>query len=211
MRIATTSTASPSSRRNRRRNRRLSRAIRPRGASRSRKSRRAATSSTTTSSPTSRLKGGDTITGADWALTAIHTPGHAPDHLCLALAGRHVVFSGDHVMAWNTTVVAPPEGRMADYVSSLEILSIARTTCFCPDTAAGCSIRSAPSKPTCCTGAGAKNPCSMRCYRRHDYSSNCPRDLPGPRAADDPGGDAFRSSPRRIPDREGSGSPPICL
>jgi glyoxylase-like metal-dependent hydrolase (beta-lactamase superfamily II) len=72
--------------------------------------------------PDIAAKGGDTITGTDWALTAIHTPGHAPDHLCLALAGRNVVFSGDHVMAWNTTVVAPPEGRMADYVSSLEIL-----------------------------------------------------------------------------------------
>jgi glyoxylase-like metal-dependent hydrolase (beta-lactamase superfamily II) len=72
--------------------------------------------------PDIAIKGGDTVSGADWALTAIHTPGHAPDHLCLALAGRNVVFSGDHVMAWNTTVVAPPEGRMADYVSSLEIL-----------------------------------------------------------------------------------------
>jgi glyoxylase-like metal-dependent hydrolase (beta-lactamase superfamily II) len=72
--------------------------------------------------PDIALKGGDRIEGTDWALTAIHTPGHAPDHLCLALEGRNIVFSGDHVMAWNTTVVAPPEGRMADYVSSLEIL-----------------------------------------------------------------------------------------
>ncbi|WP_045835653.1 MBL fold metallo-hydrolase [Hyphomicrobium sp. 99] len=72
--------------------------------------------------PDIALNGGDTIIGADWALTAIHTPGHAPDHLCFALEGRRVVFSGDHVMAWNTTVIAPPEGRMADYVSSLEIL-----------------------------------------------------------------------------------------
>lgn len=72
--------------------------------------------------PDIALKGGDTITGADWALTAIHTPGHAPDHLCFALEGRRIVFSGDHVMAWNTTVIAPPEGRMSDYVASLEIL-----------------------------------------------------------------------------------------
>jgi glyoxylase-like metal-dependent hydrolase (beta-lactamase superfamily II) len=53
---------------------------------------------------------------------APHTPGHAPDHLCFALEGRRVVFSGDHVMAWNTTVIAPPEGRMADYEASLAIL-----------------------------------------------------------------------------------------
>ena len=72
--------------------------------------------------PDLALKGGDTISGSDWTLTAIHTPGHAPDHLCFALEGRRVVFSGDHVMAWNTTVIAPPEGRMADYQASLEIL-----------------------------------------------------------------------------------------
>jgi glyoxylase-like metal-dependent hydrolase (beta-lactamase superfamily II) len=42
--------------------------------------------------------------------------------LCFALSGRDIVFSGDHVMAWNTSVVAPPEGRMADYLRSLEVL-----------------------------------------------------------------------------------------
>jgi len=78
------------------------------------------------------LHGGDTIRGEDWALTAIHTPGHAPDHLCLALDGRPLVFSGDHVMAWNTTVIAPPEGRMADFVASLEILLDRRDDVFLP-------------------------------------------------------------------------------
>ncbi|SFV33518.1 Glyoxylase, beta-lactamase superfamily II [Hyphomicrobium facile] len=82
--------------------------------------------------PDIALNGGDTIAGADWALTAIHTPGHAPDHLCFALDGRRVVFSGDHVMAWNTTVIAPPEGRMADYVSSLEILLDRNDDVFLP-------------------------------------------------------------------------------
>ena len=60
--------------------------------------------------------------GKDWALEAIHTPGHAPDHLCFALLRRGILFSGDHVMAWNTTVVAPPEGRMSLYLRSLERL-----------------------------------------------------------------------------------------
>jgi glyoxylase-like metal-dependent hydrolase (beta-lactamase superfamily II) len=68
------------------------------------------------------LRDGDTIAGEGWALTALHTPGHAPDHLCFALEGRGILFSGDHVMAWNTTVIAPPEGRMADYLASLERL-----------------------------------------------------------------------------------------
>ena len=62
------------------------------------------------------------IEGEGWAFTALHTPGHTADHLCFALSGRDIVFSGDHVMAWNTSVVAPPEGRMADYLRSLQIL-----------------------------------------------------------------------------------------
>ena len=64
----------------------------------------------------------DKIEGDGWTLTGLHTPGHAPDHLCLALDGTGILFSGDHVMAWNTSVVAPPEGRMADYLRSLELL-----------------------------------------------------------------------------------------
>jgi glyoxylase-like metal-dependent hydrolase (beta-lactamase superfamily II) len=64
------------------------------------------------------------LEGDGWAVTALHTPGHAPDHLCFALEGSDegVLFSGDHVMGWNTSVVAPPEGRMADYMRSLELL-----------------------------------------------------------------------------------------
>lgn len=66
------------------------------------------------------LHDGARIRGEDWSLTAIHTPGHAPDHLCFAHEATGAVFSGDHIMAWNTTVVAPPEGSMADYIASLE-------------------------------------------------------------------------------------------
>lgn len=65
---------------------------------------------------------GDRITGSGWELSAIHTPGHAPDHLCFALEDEKILFSGDHVMAWNTSVIAPPEGNMADYLASLENL-----------------------------------------------------------------------------------------
>lgn len=72
--------------------------------------------------PDRLLRDGDRIEGADWALDAIFTPGHAPDHLCFALASERLVFSGDHVMGWNTTVVAPPEGNMGDYLTSLEKL-----------------------------------------------------------------------------------------
>jgi glyoxylase-like metal-dependent hydrolase (beta-lactamase superfamily II) len=68
-----------------------------------------------------KLADGDTIAG----LTAIHTPGHASDHLCLAvpLADQtKVLFSADHVMSWSTSVVGPPGGDMADYFASLRLL-----------------------------------------------------------------------------------------
>jgi glyoxylase-like metal-dependent hydrolase (beta-lactamase superfamily II) len=64
----------------------------------------------------------DTLAGKDWTLTALHTPGHAPDHLCYEFAASGVLFSGDHVMGWNTSVIAPPEGHMGDYLASLHRL-----------------------------------------------------------------------------------------
>lgn len=82
--------------------------------------------------PDIKLRGGDVVSGEDWALECLHTPGHAPDHLCLALKGRRVVFSGDHVMAWNTSVIAPPEGSMADYMASLELLLERNDQVFLP-------------------------------------------------------------------------------
>ena len=82
--------------------------------------------------PDLELADGDEITGADWTLRALHTPGHAPDHMCYALEGRDIIFSGDHVMAWNTTVVAPPEGRMADYLLSLQRLLDRSETLYLP-------------------------------------------------------------------------------
>ena len=57
-----------------------------------------------------------------WRLTAVATPGHAANHLAFALAGSGLLFSGDHVMGWSTTVVAPPDGAMADYMASLDRL-----------------------------------------------------------------------------------------
>ncbi len=68
------------------------------------------------------LADGSRLAGNGWSLTAMHTPGHAPDHLCLALDGTKVLFSGDHVMGWNTSVIAPPEGSMSDYMAALERL-----------------------------------------------------------------------------------------
>jgi glyoxylase-like metal-dependent hydrolase (beta-lactamase superfamily II) len=69
------------------------------------------------------LVDGGRLAGAGWSFTAVHTPGHAPDHLCFALEGTGVLFSGDHVMGWNTSVIAPPEGNMGDYMRALEALN----------------------------------------------------------------------------------------
>lgn len=68
------------------------------------------------------LNDGDIIEGESWALKAIHTPGHAPDHLCFEDQREPILFSGDHIMAWNTSVVIPPEGKMSDYLASLKKL-----------------------------------------------------------------------------------------
>jgi glyoxylase-like metal-dependent hydrolase (beta-lactamase superfamily II) len=68
------------------------------------------------------LADGDSVSGPGWTLTAVHTPGHTSNHLCFALAEEKALFTGDHVMGWSTTVVAPPDGDMADYMASLEKL-----------------------------------------------------------------------------------------
>jgi glyoxylase-like metal-dependent hydrolase (beta-lactamase superfamily II) len=65
---------------------------------------------------------GDAVDGDGWRFVAVHTPGHTANHICLELAGTGTLFSGDHVMAWSTTVVAPPDGSMADYMASLDRL-----------------------------------------------------------------------------------------
>lgn len=72
--------------------------------------------------PTLQLADGDVVQGDGWALRALHTPGHCSNHLCFELVGERLLFSGDHVMGWSTTVVAPPDGDMGAYVHSLERL-----------------------------------------------------------------------------------------
>jgi len=72
--------------------------------------------------PDIALADGAALAGEDWEITALHTPGHAPDHLCYAFAPAQALFSGDHVMGWNTSVIAPPEGHMDGYLASLHRL-----------------------------------------------------------------------------------------
>jgi glyoxylase-like metal-dependent hydrolase (beta-lactamase superfamily II) len=68
------------------------------------------------------LRNGDEIECAGFAFTSIHTPGHTSNHICYALARERALFSGDHVMGWSTSVVAPPDGDMGHYRASLQKL-----------------------------------------------------------------------------------------
>ncbi|MCZ8102894.1 MAG: MBL fold metallo-hydrolase [Burkholderiales bacterium] len=73
--------------------------------------------------PQRALADGETLEGDGWTLTAVATPGHTANHLAFALPQERALFSGDHVMAWSTSIVAPPDGAMGDYMASLARLA----------------------------------------------------------------------------------------
>jgi len=73
--------------------------------------------------PDYALADGEVIHGAGWTIEAVATPGHTANHMAFALKEANVLFSGDHVMAWSTPVVAPPDGAMSDYMASLAKLA----------------------------------------------------------------------------------------
>lgn len=66
------------------------------------------------------LVDGETLAGDGWTIEAVATPGHTSNHLCLAVQESGAMFTGDHVMAWSTSVIVPPDGDMADYMASLQ-------------------------------------------------------------------------------------------
>ena len=68
------------------------------------------------------LADGAALGGPGWSLEAVATPGHTSNHLCFALEGTGILFTGDHVMGWSTTIVSPPDGDMSAYMASLERL-----------------------------------------------------------------------------------------
>jgi glyoxylase-like metal-dependent hydrolase (beta-lactamase superfamily II) len=63
---------------------------------------------------------GERIAGPGWTLRALATPGHVSNHVCYALEEENALFTGDHIMGWSTTVIAPPLGDMGDYYASLD-------------------------------------------------------------------------------------------
>ncbi|MBB4859531.1 glyoxylase-like metal-dependent hydrolase (beta-lactamase superfamily II) [Novosphingobium chloroacetimidivorans] len=65
------------------------------------------------------LADGESVRGDGWTLVAVETPGHTSNHVCFALPESGVLFTGDHVMGWSTSVVSPPDGDMTAYMASL--------------------------------------------------------------------------------------------
>jgi glyoxylase-like metal-dependent hydrolase (beta-lactamase superfamily II) len=72
--------------------------------------------------PDVELADGEAISGDGWSLEGVFTPGHTANHMCFSLQGSGILFSADHVMAWSTSIVAPPDGAMSDYMASLDKL-----------------------------------------------------------------------------------------
>ena len=73
--------------------------------------------------PDVRLKDGEVVSGDGWSIEAVATPGHTANHMAYALKDSNVLFAGDHVMGWSTSIVAPPDGAMSDYMASLHKLA----------------------------------------------------------------------------------------
>lgn len=81
--------------------------------------------------PDEVMRDGDTLTIGQHTLTAVSTPGHTANHLAFSLDGA-VLFPGDHVMGWSTTVIAPPDGHMRSYMESLEKIGARDESLYLP-------------------------------------------------------------------------------
>jgi glyoxylase-like metal-dependent hydrolase (beta-lactamase superfamily II) len=93
--------------------------------------------------PDRALADGEVVAGAGWTIEAVATPGHTANHMAFALKEANLLFSGDHVMAWSTPVVAPPDGAMSDYMASLHKLARRPERTYLPGH--GGPVRDAPA------------------------------------------------------------------
>jgi glyoxylase-like metal-dependent hydrolase (beta-lactamase superfamily II) len=78
------------------------------------------------------VRDGIRISGDDYDLDCVATPGHTANHICYGLKQEDALFSGDHVMGWSTSVIAPPDGNMGDYLDSLDKLKTRKDRIFYP-------------------------------------------------------------------------------
>jgi glyoxylase-like metal-dependent hydrolase (beta-lactamase superfamily II) len=92
--------------------------------------------------PDVALADGAVVAGDGWTIEAVTTPGHTANHMAFALKERDLLFAGDHVMAWSTTIVAPPDGAMSDYMASLHKLAARSERLYLPGH--GAPVRDAP-------------------------------------------------------------------
>jgi len=82
--------------------------------------------------PDQEMREGDAVEGPGWRLVAVETPGHTANHLCFALPQEQALFSADHVMAWATPFIGPPDGSMRAYMASLDKLRGRDETVYWP-------------------------------------------------------------------------------
>lgn len=82
--------------------------------------------------PDRALREGDVLATRDFKLRAMHTPGHASNHLCYLLEDQKLIFTGDHVMQGSTVVISPPDGDMIQYLRSLERLLVLELSTIAP-------------------------------------------------------------------------------
>lgn len=80
--------------------------------------------------PDMLLHDGAVIETPDWTLRAIHTPGHAANHISFAL--DDLLFCGDIVLGWSTTLISPPDGDLGDYFRSLDRIAALGTSRLLP-------------------------------------------------------------------------------
>jgi len=93
--------------------------------------------------PDRALSDGEVVTGPGWTLEAIATPGHTANHMAFAHKEGNLIFSGDHVMGWSTSIVAPPDGAMSDFMTSLHKLAARGEPIYLPGH--GGEVRDAPN------------------------------------------------------------------
>src|SRR5579885_2031953 len=113
--------------------------------------------------PDVQLKDGEVVEGDGWAIEGVATPGHTANHMSYALNGGDILFAGDHVMDWATSIVAPPDGAMSAYMKSLDKLAARGEQVYLPGH--GPAIKDAPRfvnyssytakhvRPPSCTGS----------------------------------------------------------
>ena len=82
--------------------------------------------------PDVALKDGEVVSGDGWSIEAVTTPGHTANHMAFAFREKNLLFAGDHVMAWATSIVAPPDGAMSDYMASLNKLAARSEQVYLP-------------------------------------------------------------------------------